>query len=151
MSSADFTIYTPGIGTLSYSLRSHFLWGELSSFSAANAIQDFFSFHQVPITANWAEAVWNEKFVWHFHTWPAVGIESQTFWSWVPTPYSLGHIRPLLVSILGKFPRCATYLPTYICMLQGLPAFKKIQLDRHTYTRICSDMFHRIHCMGTSI
>ena len=56
MSSADFTIYTPGIGTLSL-IRSHLLWGEFSAFSAANVIQIFFSdfsFHQVPITAGWA-------------------------------------------------------------------------------------------------
>ena len=44
------------------------------------------SFHQVPITAGWAEAVRNEKLAWHFYTWPAVGIEPQTFWSWVQCP-----------------------------------------------------------------
>ena len=63
MSSADFTIYTLGIGTLSL-IRSHLLWEEFSAFSAANIIQNFsdFSFHQVPIAAGWAEAVWNDKF-----------------------------------------------------------------------------------------
>ena len=30
------------------------------------------------------EAVWSEKFIWHFYTWPAMGIELQTF-------RSLGH------------------------------------------------------------
>ena len=42
-----------------------------------------FSFHQVPINAGWAEAEWNEKFAWHFYTWPAVRIEPQTVWSLV--------------------------------------------------------------------
>ena len=42
-----------------------------------------FLFHQVPTPAGWTEAAWNEKFAWHFYTWPAVGIEPQTFWSWV--------------------------------------------------------------------
>ena len=41
MSSADFTIYTLGIGTLSL-IRSHLLWGEFSEYSAANIIQNFF-------------------------------------------------------------------------------------------------------------
>ena len=40
MSSADFTVYTPGTGTLSY-IWSHLLWGEFSAFSAANAILNF--------------------------------------------------------------------------------------------------------------
>ena len=39
-----------------------------------------FLFHQAPITAGWAEAVWNEKFAQHFYTWPAVGIEPKIFW-----------------------------------------------------------------------
>ena len=39
MNLADFTIYTPGIGTLSL-IRSH-LWVEFSEFSAANAIHNF--------------------------------------------------------------------------------------------------------------
>ena len=45
--------------------------------------------HEVPITVGWAEAVWNEKFARHFYTWPAVGIEPQTFWSWVQHPIHL--------------------------------------------------------------
>ena len=40
MSSADFTIYTPGIGTFSQ-IWSHLLWGEFSSFSEANAFHNF--------------------------------------------------------------------------------------------------------------
>ena len=47
------------------------------------------SVHQVPITAGWTEAVWNTKFVRHFYTWPALGIEPQTFWSWVQCPIHL--------------------------------------------------------------
>ena len=57
----------------------HFL--QLMSFSVSN-----FSFHRVPITAGWAEAVWNEKFARHFYTWPAEGIELQTVCSWVQHP-----------------------------------------------------------------
>ena len=41
------------------------------------------SVHQVPITAGWAEAVWNMKFAWHSYTWTALEIEPQTFWLWV--------------------------------------------------------------------
>ena len=38
-------------------------------------------------TIGWvAEAVWNVKFARHFFTRPAVGIEPQTFWSWVQHP-----------------------------------------------------------------
>ena len=58
LSSADFTIYAPGIGTLSYSLISS---GENSAFAhfaaaIANHYNLAFSFHQVPITAGWTEA-----------------------------------------------------------------------------------------------
>ena len=60
MSLADFTIYTPGTGTLSYLISSgensaHFL--QLMPFTIFQ-----FSFHQVPITAGWTEAVWYERF-----------------------------------------------------------------------------------------
>ena len=41
MSSADFTIYTPDIGTLSYAVS--FLWGDFSAVSTANAIHNFSS------------------------------------------------------------------------------------------------------------
>ena len=44
------------------------------------------SVHQVPITAGWTGAVWNTKFARHFYTWPALGIELQTFWSCVQCP-----------------------------------------------------------------
>ena len=60
LSSADFTIYTPGIGTLSiYTLISS---GENSVFAhfavaIANHYNLAFSFHQVPITAGSTEAV----------------------------------------------------------------------------------------------
>ena len=58
LSSADFTIYAPGIGTLSYSLISS---GEHSAFAhfaaaVANHYNLAFSFHQVPITIGWTEA-----------------------------------------------------------------------------------------------
>ena len=42
---------------------------EFSAFSAPNAIHNSqFSFHQVPITAGWAKAVWDEKFARHLYT-----------------------------------------------------------------------------------
>ena len=56
--SADCTIYTPGIGTHTFSLISS---GENSAFvhfgvATANHCNLAFSFHQVPITAGWTEA-----------------------------------------------------------------------------------------------
>ena len=64
MSSADFTIYTL---VLEFSLMwSYLLWGEFNAFSAANLCHSqyfHFSFHQVPITAGWTEAVWYERFL----------------------------------------------------------------------------------------
>ena len=78
MSSADFTIYTPGIETLSYmhgENSAHFL--QLMPHTILQVL-----FYQLPITAGWAEAVFNEKFA-NLYTWPTVGIETQTFWSWV--------------------------------------------------------------------
>ena len=69
VSLADFTIYTPGIGTLSLSLslslsRSHISSGENSEhfLQVMPFINLQFSFHQVPISAGWAEAVWSETF-----------------------------------------------------------------------------------------
>ena len=38
--------------------------------------------------AGWAKAVWSTKFARHFYTWPALGIELQT-WSWVQCPIHL--------------------------------------------------------------
>ena len=46
--------------------------------AACNYWSNLGSVHQVPITAGWAEALWNTKFAWHFYTWPALGIELQT-------------------------------------------------------------------------
>ena len=64
--------------------------------AACNYGSNLGSVHQVPITARWTEAVWNTKFAWHFYTWPALGIEPQTFWS-SPTPYPLGHMHGYLL------------------------------------------------------
>ena len=57
--SADCTIYTPGIGTHSFTVSSPL--GENSAFAhfaaaIANHYNLAFSFHQVPITAGWTEA-----------------------------------------------------------------------------------------------
>ena len=51
------SITSPGIGTHSYTVSSS--WEECSAFSAAIAMLQFFllSFHQVPITAGWTEAL----------------------------------------------------------------------------------------------
>ena len=78
-------------------IRSHLLWGEFSTFSAANTIHNFpfFSFHQVPITAGWAEAVWNEQFAQHFYTIPAVVNRTAHVLILSPTPYPLGHMLPI--------------------------------------------------------
>ena len=56
--------------------------------AACNYWSNLGSVHQVPITAGWTEAVWNTKFARHFYTWPTLGIEPQTFWSWVQFPIS---------------------------------------------------------------
>ena len=42
-----------------------------------------------PFMAGWTKAVWNTKFAQLFCTWPALGIEPQTFWSWVQCPIHL--------------------------------------------------------------
>ena len=62
-----------------------------------------FSFQQVPITTGWAEAVWNEKFAWHFYTWLAVGIEPQSFWSWVQHPIHWATCSHTLPGLLMYF------------------------------------------------
>ena len=47
--------------------------------AACNYRSNLGSVHQVPITAGWAEAMWNTKFARYIYTWPALGIELQTF------------------------------------------------------------------------
>ena len=56
-SSAYSTIYTPGVGTLTYSLISFAENSAFVHFAAAivNHYNLAFSFHQVPITADWTE------------------------------------------------------------------------------------------------
>ena len=63
--------------------------GKVGAIAACNYWSCLRSVHQVPITAGWTEAVWNKKFARHFYTWPTLGIESQTFWSWVQRPVHL--------------------------------------------------------------
>ena len=60
--------------------------GKVGANAECNCWSNLGSVHQVPITAGWTESVWNTKFAWHFQTWPALGIEPQTFWSWVQRP-----------------------------------------------------------------
>ena len=57
--------------------------GKVGANAVCNYWSNLGSVHQVPIMGGWTEAVWNMKFDWHFYTWPALGIEPQTFWSWV--------------------------------------------------------------------
>ena len=69
MSSADFTIYTPGIRTLSYTVSSP--RGEFSAFSAANAIHNFPVFIPPGTHHCWVDRgsmVW-EVFAQHLYTW----------------------------------------------------------------------------------
>ena len=81
LGSADCTIYTPGIGTLSFTVSSP-LGGiqHLRTFAAAiaNHYNLAFSFHQVPITAGWTEAAWYERLAQHLYTWPAAWLEHQS-------------------------------------------------------------------------
>ena len=82
MSSADLTIYTPGIGTL---LCGRISSGKKSAFVhfaavIANHYSLAFSFHQVPISAGpagWTEAAWYERFARHLCIWPAAWLEHQ--------------------------------------------------------------------------
>ena len=69
--STDFTIYTLGIETLSYTNSSP-LHGEnlaFAHFAAVIAIHYNIWFHQVLITTGWTEAVGYERFARHLHTW----------------------------------------------------------------------------------
>ena len=109
MSSADFTVYTPGIGTLTW---SHLLWGEFSAFSAANAVHNFFQFlfHQVPITAGWTEAVWYERFLPNTYTHQ---LTSVIFGNWL-----IFHVLPLVWEVVRRTNRlgtrlCGTWMSTW--------------------------------------
>ena len=53
--------------------------GKVGANAACSYWSNLGSVHQVPITAGWTEAVWNTKFARHFYTWPALGMEPQTF------------------------------------------------------------------------
>ena len=56
--------FTPLVLELSL-IRSYFLCREFSAFSAANVIHTFSNFHSTryPITAEWRDAVWYERFL----------------------------------------------------------------------------------------
>ena len=60
--------------------------GKVGANAACNYSSNLGFVHQVPTTAGWTEAKWNTKFARYFCTWPALGIEPQTFWSWVQCP-----------------------------------------------------------------
>ena len=47
------------------------------------------SVHQVPIMAEWTEVVWNEKFTWHFYTWPEPRKHLYQNWELNPRPSDL--------------------------------------------------------------
>ena len=72
--------------------------GKVGTNAACNYWSNLGSVHQVPIMAGWTEAVWNTKFTWHFYTWSALGIEPQTFWSWVHRPIYWATCSELTVS-----------------------------------------------------
>ena len=60
LSSANFTLYTPGLGTLSYRNTIIPSWEKLGHFRQLMPfINIHFSFHQVPITAGWTEVQHN--------------------------------------------------------------------------------------------
>ena len=72
LSSADITIYAPGIGTLSL-LDSLISSGENSAFAhfaaaIANHYNLAFLFHQVPITTEWTHAARYERLAQHLYT-----------------------------------------------------------------------------------
>ena len=70
--------FTPVVLELSLSLsliQSHLLWGEFSICMLYAAIASHYNlaflFHQIPITAEWTKAAWQERLVQHLYTWPA--------------------------------------------------------------------------------
>ena len=71
MSSANFTIHTPGIGTLSYMISSPLLGGEFSAFSAANAVHNFSNFHSTryPSLLGGQRRYGMRGFAQHLYTW----------------------------------------------------------------------------------
>ena len=71
LSSADITIYDPGIGNSAF---AHF------AAAIANHYNLAFSFHQVPITTGWTEAVWYERLAQHLYTWPSAWPCATTVW-----------------------------------------------------------------------
>ena len=107
MSSVDVTIYTPGIGTLSS--RSYLLEGEFKPIFCSQCHSQFsnFSFHQAPITAGWAEAVWNEKFARHFYM-TSSGNRTSELLILSPMPYiHLSHMLPYKIHISRHW--CGTF------------------------------------------
>ena len=68
--------------------------------AAGNYWSNLGSVHQVPITARWAEAVWNTKFVQHFYPWSVLRIEPQTFWFWVQC-HVFSNCNPLFHDVSG--------------------------------------------------
>ena len=100
MVSACCTIYTPGIRTYSSTVSSPLGRIQLICCKYSRSLQfEILSFHQVPITHGCKEAAWNKKFVWHFYTWPAMGIEPEIFWylnpcnalsTWLNVPKFMG-------------------------------------------------------------
>ena len=68
MGSPDFTVYIPGIGTISYSGEN----SAVAHFAAAiaNHCNLVLLFYQVPITVGWTEVAWYERFARHLYIWP---------------------------------------------------------------------------------
>ena len=98
--SADCTIYTPGIGT--HSFYSLLISGKNSAFAhfaaaIANHYNSAFSFHQVPITAGWTEAVWYERLAQHLYTWPVVWLDRAAV-----THPSTNRARRCLTSVIWR-------------------------------------------------
>ena len=75
--------------------------------AASSYWPNLWSVHQVPITV----AVWNMKFAWHFYTWPELGIEPQTFWSWVQCPIHMATCSQRHVSLYPVLPYKEFSLP----------------------------------------
>ena len=58
-----------------------------------------FSFHQVPITARWTEAVWNEKCARHM---TSSGNRIPDLLILSPTPYPQGHMLPKCTELFAR-------------------------------------------------
>ena len=147
MSSADFTIYTPGIGTLSYSLIPFWENSAFVHFSAAiaNHYNLAFPFHQVPITAGWTGAAY-ERLAQHLYTWPSAWLKH-----WLPIQVLTGLGVAYLLWSNGNWLPLSHMLP-YRNIHEPVGTFNMNGItwpNGHKFTAISIFLLGFVHaCMG---